>query len=79
MDIRSVTIDGKPFEYTNQTVFLVETGFRKGSYQKRRRTDGRFLEAWRAYCCYNIGNGGKKRLRAIQPDGKVVTLARYAS
>jgi hypothetical protein len=57
------TLDGKRIAYTDQTVFLVQTGKgAKGSYKNQYRFTGELGQAVFYYNCINIGNGYKKRL-----------------
>ncbi len=78
MQHKTATLDGKRICYTDETEFLVESGWgEKGAYRTRYAFTGNLAQAVFYYNCINIGNGGKKRLRA--PSFNKPVLARAFS
>lgn len=75
IEIKTVTIDGKPLAYTNQTEFLVQIGKNQGAYRTKYRFIGNIHEAARHYKALNVAHGYKKRL--LMPSAKHPILARH--
>lgn len=75
--LHSVCIDNKHIAYSSETVFVVEVGYKRGSYQTRYSFKGDPAKAVFYYRCLNIGNGYKKRLRML--GGNKEVIARYMS
>lgn len=74
IEIKTVTIDGKPLAYTNQTVFLVQIGKNRGAYRTKWSFKGDPFRAAKYYRGLNVGLGYKKRL--LMPSAKHPVLAR---
>lgn len=74
----SVELNGKQIEYTSNTTFVVQSGKGSSSYDNRYTFTGDLHKAVFYYNCINIGNGYKKRLLMLAPDGRKV-LARSFS
>lgn len=75
--LHSVYIDNKQIAYSSETVFVVEVGYKRGSYQTRYSFKGDPAKAVFYYRCLNIGGGYKKRLRML--GGNKEVIARYMS
>jgi hypothetical protein len=61
-------LDGKDYQYTDWTYFVVQVGKgKKGHYETRFSFKARPAQAVSNYNCINIGNGYKKRL--VMKDG----------
>lgn len=74
IEIKTVTIDGKPLAYTNKTEFLVQIGKNRGAYRTRYRFTGDIHAAAQYYKALNVAHGYKKRL--LMPSAKHPVLAR---
>jgi len=71
-------IDGKQIAYHSATEFLVQVGYKTGSYKTNYRVVGDFAKAWFLFRAINVGRGYKKRL--VMPNGTLrPVLARVIS
>lgn len=55
-------INGKKVAYHSATEFLIQVGYKKGSYNTRYKIVGNFAQAVLYYRGINVGKGYKKRL-----------------
>jgi hypothetical protein len=62
MKLFNSELDGKKIAYSEETMFLVQLGKGKGSYQTKWHFKGSLSQAVSYYNGLNIGNGYKKRL-----------------
>jgi hypothetical protein len=74
---RTVELNGKMVAYTDDTEFLVQVGYKKGSYKTHYTFKGNIHQAVMYYRCINVGRGYKKRLLA--PSFNKPLLARAFS
>lgn len=74
MEIKTVTIDGKPLAYTSETLFLVQIGKNQGAYRTKWTFTGDIHAAAQHYKALSVGQGYKKRL--LMPSAKHPILAR---
>lgn len=63
MKIIKHELDGKAIAVTDETVYLIQVGFKsKGAYKTRFTVVGNLPQALLLYKGINVGNGYKKRL-----------------
>lgn len=74
IEIKTVTIDGKPLAYTNETLFLVQIGKNQGAYRTKYSFTGDIHAAAQYYKALSVAHGYKKRL--LMPSAKHPVLAR---
>ena len=77
VEIKFNELDGKKIAYHTGTEFLVQVGFRKGSYKTKYKITGNLTQAVMYYNAINIGLGYKKRL--IAPSFNKPVLAKQFS
>ena len=73
MKLFNSELDGKKIAYSEETMFLVQLGKGKGSYQTKWHFKGSLSQAVSYYNGLNIGNGYKKRL--LMPSSPKPVLA----
>ena len=66
------TLNGRTVEYTNQSIFIVETSRDGVAFKEKHRLTGNLDAAVTYYNGLNVTEGVTKRLRI---DGKAATLA----
>jgi hypothetical protein len=72
--MKTVELNGKMIEYSDDTIFLVQLGKGKGAYKTKYSFTGDIRQAVFYFNCINIGDGYKKRL--LMPDNGKQVLAR---
>lgn len=65
-------LNGKKVAYHSETVFLVQSGYRKGKYKTRCSFVGNLAHAVMHYNMLNVHSGYKKRLVAPSMNKKVL-------
>ena len=73
--LKTATLDGRSIAYSSETVFEVQIGRGQGAYTTRYSFTGNLAQACLYYRGINIGNGYKKRLRALSFNKPVLARA----